>query len=683
VAATAEGKAPAAILLVQPYLQLPTPNGMTVMWETDRPLPSRVEYGTTAALDHGSEITKASQLHEVRLGDLEAATTYYYRVRSGELVSAVYHFRTAPPPGTPRWRMIVYGDSRSNPAIHHTLTDLMAKQNPDLIVHTGDIVVNGKDHDTWRKEFFDPIAPLAHSVPWVSTIGNHERDADNYFSYMALPGNEHYFNLDYANASIVCLDSNSWIAKGRDSAQFQWMTDFLGRPRAATWTFVVFHHPLFSAHLTRPINSLRWDWAPFLLDPANRVDGVLTGHDHFYARNFRMGRLTDVPQAGVLFLTTAGGGASLYKTKARDYVAREQVVHHFVVFDFDGDRVTLTAIDLAGNVIERFVLTKGATPPEDFCAYEVEELRQMLRLALAGAKPVQLPESETGTIELALRVPTHFVVPVSGQLDWEAVPGWKLKRPAAEFKLEPGDVLTIPLEATVAAGPFPRNPLLTVRFEPGKFRNNAVELSPFQLTGPEQIGVAATPKPVTVDGKLEEEAWRATEEHALLGLAPVGGRGDGVRFLADRDWLYVAARLDDPAGKVKVTPADPRQEGSRLVYTNEHVRIVLSDGKQACSFAVTPSQVRFSSGGSEENEEYWHGAAAAERGAWCVEMAIPRKLFAGWSQVRVNAVHRRQEGQQGTELHLCPAYTMGNDADRLPDFRPADQVERFARLVFN
>src|SRR5262249_9407881 len=153
--------------------------------------------------------------------------------------------------------------------------------------------------------------------------------ADNFFSYTARHGSgEHYFTLDYANASIVCLDSNAWIEKGRDSKQFQWLTDYLHGKRSTTWTFVVFHHPLFSAHATRPITALRWDWAPLFLDPECHVDGVLTGHDHFYARNWRMGRLADTPQPGVLFLTSAGGGASLYRTLQRDYVAKEQSVHH-------------------------------------------------------------------------------------------------------------------------------------------------------------------------------------------------------------------------------------------------------------------------------------------------------------------------------------------------------------------
>jgi 3',5'-cyclic AMP phosphodiesterase CpdA len=253
----------------------------------------------------------------VRLTGLKPGTTYHYRARSGDLASDVYSFKTAPAAGTKKWRQAVYGDSRSNPAVHRKVVEQIEKAGVDLILHTGDIVLNGKRYVAWRQEFFGPLGELAHSTPWVSTIGNHEADAERYFSYVSPPGNERYFSFDFGNAHIVCLDSNAWIEKGRDSKQYQWLANDLAKKRDTTWTFVVFHHALFSAHATRPINPLRWDWAPLLIDPANRVDAVLNGHDHFYARSYRLGRLADRPQPGVLFLTTAGGGAGLYRTRQR------------------------------------------------------------------------------------------------------------------------------------------------------------------------------------------------------------------------------------------------------------------------------------------------------------------------------------------------------------------------------
>src|SRR5262249_4430863 len=154
------------------------------------------------------------------------------------------------------------------------------------------------------------------------------------------------------------------------------------------------------------------------------------------------------------FLTSAGGGAGLYKSKARDYVAREKSAHHFTLFDFDGDRVTLTPIDITGKEIDRYVLTKQPTPPEEFCSYEVEELRRFLRLAVASAPPVRLAEGAVSAVDTFWTVPTRFAVPVAGRLVWGAAPGWKVRRADIPFHLQPGQALRIPLQAEVAAGPF-------------------------------------------------------------------------------------------------------------------------------------------------------------------------------------------------------------------------------------
>jgi hypothetical protein len=670
--------------LVKPYLQLPAPDGMTVMWETNQKLPGRVEYGLTRDLGAAVEVKAASFLHEVRLTALKPGTTYHYRARSGELASDVYSFKTAPAAGTKKWRLAVYGDSRSNPATHRKVVEQIDKAGVDLILHTGDIVLNGKKYDTWRQEFFGPLGELAHTTPWVSTIGNHEADAERYFSYVSLPGNERYFSFDFGSAHIVCLDSNAWIEKGRDSKQYQWLADDLAKKRDTTWTFVVFHHALFSAHATRPINPLRWDWAPLLIDPANRVDAVLNGHDHFYARTYRLGRLADTPQPGVLFLTTAGGGAGLYRTRQRDYLAKEKMAHHAVFFDADDDKITVTAVDITGKEIDRFELTKQATPAEAFVAYDVEEFRRFLGLALAAAKPVRVPEREPGKIDATLEVPTRFAVPVAGQLQWQPGAGWKMKQSTVDFKLAPGEPLVIPLQVEcVPAGPFPRNPKLAIAFEEGRFRNRTVEVAPFQLGGPEKVMAGATANPIEVDGKLDDKAWEKAEAHALLGLPPEGGRGDGVRLLADRDWLYVGARLDDPAGRVTVKPPVDEQDSSAVILVEEHVRVVLTDGKATRTFAVSPEQYRYFKGEKtdEPTDVKWRSAVARGEQSWCAEFALPRKLFADWSQVRVNVVHRRDRGKESQELQLCPTYVLGSDPDLLPDFRPANTTDRFARLV--
>jgi hypothetical protein len=673
---------PAPPFVILPYLQLPTPTGMTVMWETDQKLPSRVEYGTTAQLGEAVTVEKSTVLHEVRLENLRPGTRYHYRVRSGELTSEFYSFRSAPPLGTKRWRMAVYGDSRSNPAVHHQVADQIARAKVDLIVHTGDIVLNGAIHDLWRREFFEPLGSLARSVPWVSTIGNHERDSAHYFSYMALPGNERYFGLDFANAHIVGLDSNGWIDRGRDSKQYLWMREHLRAKRSATWMFVAFHHPLFSAHATRPMDSLRWDWGPLFLDPENHVDGVLTGHDHFYARNYRMGHVAAEPRAGVLFLTTAGGGAFLYRCKPRDYVAQEKSIHHFTLFDFDDDKVTLSAIDTSGAVFDRYVLTKKPDPPEEFCAYEMEEIKQFLRQALPAQPPVRLDAKGATTVAWRVRVPSRIGTTVRGQMRWEKVPGWNFKQPTIDFSVDPGQVLEIPIEAEVNALAFPHCPSLTLAFEPGKFRNRTVEIHPFRLAGPEHVVVGRAATGPSLEGKREDVVWSKAKAYPLVAQAPMGGSSDQAKLMADEKCLYLRVRLEDPAGKVRMKNTGPVPRASPEILGEEFVRAAFGQGQDQRVFVAAPDQGCYAtSEGKPLADTEWRATMYRDGNAWCVETALPRAWLDSNEPVRFNVMHRRREAKGFSDFELCPYFKVGTDPDVIPDWKLADEPGRWAALI--
>ena len=59
---------------VEPYLQsMPTPTGMTIMWETTQAAPSRVEYGPTPQLGLVQEEPKPVKLHQVLWRDCKQA----------------------------------------------------------------------------------------------------------------------------------------------------------------------------------------------------------------------------------------------------------------------------------------------------------------------------------------------------------------------------------------------------------------------------------------------------------------------------------------------------------------------------------------------------------------------------------------------------------------------------------
>lgn len=666
--------------LVRPYLQWPAPDAITVVWETDRPLPGSVEFGLGRDLPRTVSAGHPATLHGIRLTGLTPGIRYSYRVRSGPLRSEGHTFRTAPPAGTRKWRLAVYGDSRSNPTAHRRVVEQMLRAQPDLVVHTGDLVLDGHSRRGWRSEFFDPLAPLAASVPWISVLGNHEHDASAYFDYVALPGNKRNFALDYANLHLIGLDSNAWAWQASPQP-LAWLTQDLGRSRDQAWTFVVFHHPLFSAHATRPINALRWTWAPVLLDPRHHVDAVLTGHDHFYSRNLRIGLTAEHPVPGVLFLTTAGGGATLYPTRLRDYVACAQSVYHFTLLDFDGDQVTISAIDDTGRLFDRHVLTKQPTQAGQYCAYEVETLREALRQALAVAPAVRIASDAEQRIDIRLAVPTAFRIPITGRLVWGDAPGWTLVTSEQPFSLRPGQPLDIAMQARVSGGPFSRSPRLRIAFAEGKFCNRSTDLFPFKLAGPEPVAVPRY-KGIASSGFLTPTAWEHAPSEMLLAVRPAGGRADRVQFLADEKCLHVLARLSTQPATARVGPPAARSSGGRLVLLGEHVRLVLWDGTRARNFAVTPEQVRYASpgpGGLPDSE--WQAAARPSLGGWEAEWAIPRRPSWGAPALHVNVIHHRTLGSEPADYALCPGYRLGSSPNVIPDWRFDERPDQFARLI--
>ena len=80
------------IFRTKPCLQSLTGNGITVSWLTHVPVYSWVEYGTdTLELKKArtmldGQVVCNNYIHKIRLENLEAGETYYYRVCSREIL---------------------------------------------------------------------------------------------------------------------------------------------------------------------------------------------------------------------------------------------------------------------------------------------------------------------------------------------------------------------------------------------------------------------------------------------------------------------------------------------------------------------------------------------------------------------------------------------------------------------
>ena len=470
-------------LYIAPYLQNVTPDGITVMWETTEPVVGTVEFGAGGSFRGRATEPEPRTIHEVHIAGLEASTKYDYRVRYADRILAPASFTTAPPPGTPSYRFVVYGDNRSNPDTHARNVSQIMALGPAFVLNTGDLVAAGSEYEQWKEQYFDPLRGLFEYVPLFPCLGNHEQNAEHYYNYHSLPDEqgEVYYSFDYGNAHIIALNSNEQDAPfDLGEAQTEWLIADLEAHRDATWKFVFFHHPLFRAHATRGIHAQRWVWQPIFEQYG--VDVVFAGHDHHYMRSYAVGKYAEDPKRGVYHLVSGGGGAPTYPMAQKAHAASRRRVHHVMVIDVLGDRLVGRGVDIDGNVFDAFVVDKAAAiSPEESIAYEVFELERDLGEAMR-ALPVVSSAGERLDITQEIEVPNPFDVPLWTTFAWKGTNGWTVTPQRESYLLEPGTPLKIAINARGPAVEFYPVPTATLRFQTPEgekaFRNDVVEFYP-------------------------------------------------------------------------------------------------------------------------------------------------------------------------------------------------------------
>ena len=501
-------------LYIKPYLQNVTQHSIVVMWETKTPFIGHVDYGLGASLGDTISESAPATIHEVEIVDLDPGTTYHYRVRYENVTLEVSTFKTAPPDGIQNCRIIVYGDARSDPKRHRKNVAQMLKLEPDLILHTGDIVAHGKTYKQWQPQHFWPVQIISDKVPIFVTLGNHERNASHHFNYMSLPGNEVYYSFDYVGVHIISLDSNAGATPyTAGTPQYEWLIKDLEANQDAQWIFVMFHHPLFRGHPTRGITPQRYDWHPVF--EKYGVDFVFSGHDHYYFRSYPIGKLELEPKQGVRYLTTAGGGARLYPVRDRIYGAVSKSTHHITALDIQGSRIQGRAIDSDGNEFDRFTVTQTPTPGDGYIAYELFEIERDLRKQLAEMKPIVVEKvRDRISIDTELSIPTNFNIRIEGDILWEDSHTWKFSAQRMPFVVNPGATLKIPIKAEGIYPAIYPIPKMTLRFNKliGRkegFRNDKLTFDTIKVQPLLPVTVRRIHSPVAVDGKLNEPAWVA------------------------------------------------------------------------------------------------------------------------------------------------------------------------------
>jgi hypothetical protein len=322
-----------------------------------------------------------SRYHSIVFEDLAPDMLYAYRVGDGVNWSEWIHARTASDQAEP-FAFIYFGDAQNDikslwsRVIRGAYSDAPKAR---FIIHAGDLV-NRANRDAEWGEWFQGGGWVNAMVPSIPSPGNHEYERPNGNSgaraeisrhwrpQFTLPENgpdspsglkESVYYVDYQGARIISLNSN----EGQEE-QVAWLEGVLSN-NPHKWTILTFHHPVYSAAKGRDNAKLRELWQPVF--DKYKVDLVLQGHDHTYARsglrayeNVADGLNVRDDNGGTVYVVSVSG-PKMYEIKpgltARRTAEDTQL---YQIISINGDRLRYEARTAVGDLYDAFDLRKRA-----------------------------------------------------------------------------------------------------------------------------------------------------------------------------------------------------------------------------------------------------------------------------------------------------------------------------------
>lgn len=345
-----------------PYLMAPRPGAITVMLERDAPGPIAVRAWRVApeGVPVGTAVeargTASVTLHEVLLEGLASGVRYHYEVTGPGIATAEGVFSTAPQRSEP-FRFLLYGDTRSNARSHSAIVTAMRREGADFVVHTGDLLADGRSDRQWD-DFFAIERDLLRDTVFIPVVGNHElRNSsrigiENFRRYVNCPPPdaprpELDYVVRFGNVQMILANAyDDWSS----APMRTWLENHLAQARRDgpnDFLLVVTHWGMHSSGPHGENRSLRAAGLPEMFRRYG-VDLVVAGHDHVYERG---------EDRGLHYVVTGGSGAPLYSRRAEHpYTRFFSAQHHYVRVDADADKLDLTAVRPDGTILDHFVI---------------------------------------------------------------------------------------------------------------------------------------------------------------------------------------------------------------------------------------------------------------------------------------------------------------------------------------
>lgn len=362
-------KTPASeVMRTIPYLQNPGTDEMTVMWLTNVPARSWVEYGTDPSnLKRARTFIEGvmvanNKINKVHLSDLQPGTRYYYRVVSQEITRYSSYYKefgdtvrsdiksfTTWSDDMKDFRVIVYNDIHSNMEMFNKLHSLVEDKPYDLVIFNGDCF----DDVEVESDIVDRLLTYtprikSDEIPSIFIRGNHETRGEyslHLWDYLGRMGGRSYSAFSLGDTRFVLLDCgedkpddhwvyydmNDYTQHRIDQAEFLKEELQSAAFKDARKRVLIHHIPIFGVKSDSfsPCSDL---WIPVLENAPFNIS--LNGHTHRY-------RVIEKGETGNNFPVIIGGG-------------NREPDGTVMVLEKKGDKLTVEVINAAGEkLLER------------------------------------------------------------------------------------------------------------------------------------------------------------------------------------------------------------------------------------------------------------------------------------------------------------------------------------------
>ncbi|MBL1214408.1 MAG: hypothetical protein HND52_13705 [Ignavibacteriae bacterium] len=476
-------------------------------------------------------------------------------------------------------RFIIFGDSQfGNPPQFERMIHEAEMLRPDFVIQVGDLI-HGYTHDKnqlqreWMR-FKNQIAPL--SMPYYPVPGNHDVVTDEAEEVYAEVWGKEKLLYSFDKGSVHCIVLNSWWGEEDDRiAEWQrdWLKNDLEKFAAENGgygsdefnqksIFVFLHSPLWK-YSKDTEGRKDWDLVHELLKkyPTKLVAG---GHTHEHVWEER---------DGINYLIINSAGVKRRSTREGKFSA---FMHVSVL---PGGDVSYAAIK-AGSILPLDTVNpdeRKRVPKYNIAdkTIQVPDWKEGKPLDITVDVPIENLLDEARTYKLTWDVPYGSEINIEPFFMWldlpakgKTVKSFSLKsEKAPSSDLMPG--LIIQSEKLLRSGVVARE--LEQKYKMLKKSKIAKELQPsikldklvmfegeYELFVPPVIVAKPKNGKITIDGIFNEPDWLNADSISNLNYS--SGKAvelqTVIKFLYDKDYLYVTAKMEEPNPQNLVSTAE-------------------------------------------------------------------------------------------------------------------------------